>query len=131
MAIDRKHRNRLFIGCGNEVMAVANPDTGKIITTLPIGPDVDAVAFDPSTGLIFTANDGSVTVIHQDSLDKYSVVETVKTQPQANTLALDPKTHRIYVSTSELGPAPDPTPVSPHPEPPMLPGTFKVLVLGE
>jgi DNA-binding beta-propeller fold protein YncE len=130
MAIDRK-QDRLFIGCGNEVLAVANPNTGKIITTLPIGPEVDAVAFDPSTGLIFSANDGSVTVIHQDSLDKYSVVETVKTQPQANTLALDLKTHRIYVSTSELGPAPDPTPVSPHPERPMLPGTFEVLVLGK
>ena len=130
MAIDRK-QNRLFIGCGNEVLAVADPDTGKIITTLPIGPDVDAVAFDPSTGLIFSANDGTVTVIHQDSVDKYSVVETVKTQPQAVTLALDPKTHRIYVSSSELGPAPAPTPVSAHPERPMLPGTFEVLVFGK
>src|ERR1700676_2945638 len=130
MAIDRK-QNRLFIGCGNEVLAVAEPDTGKIITTLPIGPDVDAVAFDPSTGLIFSANDGTVTVIHQDSVDKYSVVETVKTKPQAVTLALDPKTHRIYVSSSELGPAPAPTPVSAHPERPMLPGTFEVLVFGK
>src|ERR1700674_4799561 len=130
MAIDRNNR-RLFIGCGNEVMAVANPDTGKIITTVPIGPDVDAVAFDPSTGLIFTANNGSVTVIHQDSPDKYSAVETVKTEPEAATLALDPKTHRIYVSSSDLGPAPDPTPVAPHPAPPMLTGTFKVLVLGQ
>jgi DNA-binding beta-propeller fold protein YncE len=130
MSIDRKNR-RLFIGCGNEVMAVANPDTGRIIMTLPIGPDVDAVAFDPSRSLIFTANNGSVTVIRQDSPDKYSVVETVKTQPEANTLALDPQTHKIYVSASELGPAPDPTPVAPNPAPPMLPGTFTVLVLGE
>jgi DNA-binding beta-propeller fold protein YncE len=130
MSLDRKN-NRLFIGCGNEVLAVGNPDTGKIITTLPIGPDVDAVAFDPSTSLIFAANNGSVTVIHQDSPDKYSVVETFKTQPEANTLALDPKTHRIYVSASELGPAPDPTPVAPNPPPRMLPGTFNVLVFGE
>jgi DNA-binding beta-propeller fold protein YncE len=130
MAMDRKER-RLFIGCGNEVMAVTNPDTGKIITTLPIGPDVDAVAFDPSTGLIFTANNGSVTVIHQDSPDKYSVVETVKTQPRANTVALDPKTHKIYLSTAEFGPAPDPTPDTPHPAAPILPGTFTVLVFGK
>lgn len=130
MAMDREHR-RLFIGCANAVMAVANPDTGRIITTLPIGPDVDAVAFDTSSGLIFTANDGSVTVIHRESPDKYSLVETVKTQPRANTLALDPKTHRIYLSTAEFGPAPEPTPDKPHPAPPMLPGTFKVLVLGE
>jgi DNA-binding beta-propeller fold protein YncE len=130
MAIDRKG-NRLFIGCGNEVLDVANPDTGETIATVPIGPDVDAVAFDPSTGLIFSANDGTVTVIHQDSLDKYSVVETFKTQPQAATLALDPKTHRIYVSTSDLGPAPAPTPVNQHPDRPMVPGTFKVLVFGK
>lgn len=130
MAIDRKE-SRLFIGCGNEVMAVANSDTGKIITTLPIGPDVDATAFDPSTGLIFTANNGSVTVIHQDSPDKYSMVENVKTPSRATTLALDPKTHRVYLSTAEFGPAPDPTPVAPHPAPPMLPDTFMVLVLGE
>jgi DNA-binding beta-propeller fold protein YncE len=130
MAIDRKD-SRLFIGCGNEVMAVANPDTGKVITTLPIGPDVDGTVFDPSTGLIFTANDGSVTVIHQDSPDKYSVVENVKTPPRATTVALDPETHRIYLSTAEFGPAPDPTPVDPRPAPPMLPGTFTVLVLGK
>jgi DNA-binding beta-propeller fold protein YncE len=130
MAMDSEHR-RLFIGCANAVMAVANPDTGRIVTTLPIGPDVDAVAFDTSTGLIFTANDGSVTVIHRESPDEYSLVETVKTQPRANTLALDPKTHRIYLSTAEFGPAPEPTPDKPHPAPPMLPGTFKVLVLGE
>jgi DNA-binding beta-propeller fold protein YncE len=130
MAMDRKN-NRLFIGCGNEVMAVANPDTGKIITTLPIGPDVDATGFDPSTGLIFTANNGSVTVMHEDSPDKFSVVENVKTAPRATTLALDPKTHKVYLSTAEFGPPPEPTPVSPHPAPPMLPGTFMVLVLGE
>jgi DNA-binding beta-propeller fold protein YncE len=144
MAIDREHR-RLFIGCNNEnvgspMMAVADPDLGKIITTVPIGPHVDATAFEPSTGLIFNANNGSVTVIHQDSPDKYSVVETVETQPRANTLALDPETHKIYLSTAKLGPVPEPTPGHPRPaltsikelqSRPALPGTFKVLVLGK
>ena len=134
MAIDRKHR-RLFIGCNNEhvgspMMAVADPDSGKILTTVPIGPHVDATAYEPSTGLIFDANNGSVTVIHQDSPDKYSVVETVETQFKANTLAVDPKTHKIYLSTADFGPAPEGTPETPHPRRPMLPGTFKVLVLG-
>jgi DNA-binding beta-propeller fold protein YncE len=134
MAIDRKNR-RLFIGCNNEhvgspMMAVADPDSGKIVTTVPIGIHVDATVYEPSTGLVFNANNGSVTVIHQDSPDKYSIVETVETQFKANTMALDPKTHKIYLSTAEFGPAPAVTPETPKPVRPMLPGTFKVLVLG-
>lgn len=127
--IDREHR-RLFIGCGNEVMAAVEADTGKIIKTLPIGPDVDALAFDPATRLIFVATDGFVNVIRQDSPDGYSVVENVKMPPQANTLALDPKTHKVYLSTADFGSPSPPTPVNPHPGPEMLPGTFKVIVLG-
>ena len=73
-------------------MAVMNADTGQVITTLPIGDHVDATVFDPETELIFNSNgEDSVTVIHQDSADKYSVVETVETLPRAKTLALDPK----------------------------------------
>ena len=68
---------------------------------------------------------GSVTVIHQDSPDMYTVVETVETEPGANTLALDPKTHRIYLSTADLGAAPEPTPETPHPKPSILPGTLR------
>jgi DNA-binding beta-propeller fold protein YncE len=129
-AIDRKH-SRLLIGCNSGIMAVADPDTGKIITTVPIGPHVDATALDPASSLIFNANKGSVTIIHEDSPDKYSVVDTVETAPGANTLALDPKTHKIYLSTADLGPPPEPTPDTPNPRPSILPGTFKVLVLGE
>jgi hypothetical protein len=110
MAIDRTHR-RLFIGCNNEhvgrpMMAVADPDSGKILTTVPIGPHVDATAYEPSTGLIFDANNGSVTVIHQDSPDKYSVVETVETQFKANTLALDPRTITFLRPTLVHAPEP-------------------------
>jgi len=103
MAIDRPNR-RLFLGCRSKVMAVMNADTGQVITTLPIGDHVDATAFDVETRLIFNSNgEGTVTVIHQDTPDKYSVAETVKTSPRAKTSALDPKTHQLFLSTMESG----------------------------
>ena len=103
MAMDRANR-RLFIGCRSKVMAVLDADTGKVITTLPIGDHVDATAFDAETKLIFNSNgEGTITVIHEDSPDKYSFVETVKTAPRAKTMALDPKTHRLFLSTAENG----------------------------
>ena len=103
IAMDRPNR-RLFVGCRSKVMAVMNADTGKVITTLPIGDHVDATAFDADSRLIFNSNgEGTITVIHQDSPDKYSVVENVKTLPKAKTLALDPKTHRLFLSTAEAG----------------------------
>jgi YVTN family beta-propeller protein len=103
MAIDAANR-RLFLGCRSKVMAVMNADTGQVITALPIGDHVDATAFDVETRLIFNSNgEGTVTVIRQDSPDKYSVVETVETLPRAKTSALDPKTHRLFLSTAESG----------------------------
>ena len=103
MAIDRANR-RLFLGCRSKVMAVMNADTGKVITTLPIGDHVDATAFDPEKKLIFNSNgEGTITVIRQDGPDKYSLVETVKTLPRAKTMALDQKTHRLFLSTAEAG----------------------------
>ena len=103
IAMDRLNR-RLFIGCRSKVMAVVNADTGKVITTLPIGDHVDATAFDADSRLIFNSNgEGTITVIREDSPDKYSSVETVKTLPKAKTMALDPKTHRLFLSTAEAG----------------------------
>ena len=103
MAIDRTNR-RLFVGCRSKVMAVMNADTGHVITTLPIGDHVDATSFDPETRLIFNSNgEGTVTVIRQESPDKYSVAQTVKTLPRAKTSALDPKTHELFLSTAESG----------------------------
>jgi DNA-binding beta-propeller fold protein YncE len=103
IAMDRANR-RLFIGCRSKVMAVMNADTGKVIATLPIGDHVDATAFDPDARLIFNSNgEGTITVIHEDSPDKYSAVETVKTLPKAKTMALDPKTHQLFLSTAEAG----------------------------
>ena len=103
LAIDRPNR-RLFIGCRSRVMAVMNADTGAVIASLPIGDHVDATAFDPDTRLIFNSNgEGTITVIHQDSPDKYSVVENVQTLPRAKTLALDSRTHQLFLSTAEAG----------------------------
>jgi YVTN family beta-propeller protein len=103
MAMDRTNR-RLFLGCRSKVMAVMNADTGRVIATLPIGDHVDATAFDTETRLIFNSNgEGTVTVIHQENPDKYSVAETVKTLPRAKTSALDPKTHKLFLPTAESG----------------------------
>jgi len=103
MAIDRANR-RLFLGCRSKVMAVMDADSGKIITTLPIGDHVDATAFDEELKLIFNSNgEGTITVIRQDSPERYSVVQTVKTLPRAKTMALDTKTHKLFLSTSDAG----------------------------
>lgn len=103
MAMDRTN-HRLFLGCRNKVMAIMNADTGQVITTLPIGDHVDATAFDPEMQLIFNSNgEGTITVIREDSPDKYSLVKTVKTLPRAKTMALDPRTHRLFLSTTESG----------------------------
>jgi len=103
MAIDRKNR-RLFVGCRSQVAAIVNADTGKVIQTLPIGDHVDAAAFDAEAGLVFFSNgDGTINIIHQDSPDHYTAVDTVKTAPRAKTMAFDPVTKRIYLSTAEAG----------------------------
>ncbi len=129
-SMDMDHKNRrLFIGCNSKVMAVADADSGKILTTLPIGEHVDATAFDPETKLIFNANRASVTIIRQDAPDKYSEVQTVETLPRANTLALDLKTNRIYLSTARFQEKPASTPDG-KPQQAIVPGSFMVLVYG-
>jgi len=131
LAMDRKNR-RLFAGCANKLMVVMDADNGHVITTLPIGSGVDGTDFDPSSKLAFSANgEGTLTVVREDASDKFSVVENVPTQRGARTLSLDPKTHRIYLSTAEFGPAPAPTAERPRPRPPMIPGTFTLLVVGK
>ncbi|HEV2495295.1 MAG TPA: YncE family protein [Terriglobia bacterium] len=129
MAIDPEHR-RLFIGCHNKMMAIVDSDAGKIVATPPIGQGVDANRFDPGTQLAFSSNgDGTLTVIHQDSPDKYSVVESVQTQRGARTMALDRKTHRVFLVTAEFGPPPPAAPGERR-RPSMVPGSFTLLVLG-
>ena len=129
--MDRKNR-RLFAGCDNKVMAVVNADTGAVITTLPIGDGVDACGFDPETMLAFSSNgEGNLTVVKEDSPDKFSVVETVTTAKGARTMTLDPDSHKVYVVTAKFGPAPAPTADAPHPRPAILPGSFEVIELGQ
>ncbi len=131
MAIDAAHR-RLFIGCHNQMMAVMDADTGKVVATPAIGRGVDANRFDPGTGFAFSSNgEGTLTVIHEDSPDKYTVVDNVQTQRGARTMALDTKTHNVYLVTAEFGPPPAPTADNPHPRPTMVPNSFVVLVFGK
>lgn len=103
MAMDRTN-HRLFLGCRSRAMAVLNADTGAVITTLPIGDHVDATAFDPGTGLIFNSTgEGTVDIFHEDSPDKYSLVERLRTRPGSKTMALDPQTLRIFLPTMVSG----------------------------
>jgi DNA-binding beta-propeller fold protein YncE len=130
MAMDQKNR-RLFIGCENRLLAVMDADSGRVITTLPIGDGVDATAWDPETRLILNSTEeGTVAVVRQESPDKYSVLETVKTQYGAKTLALDPKTHQLYVPAAQRAPRPAPTPEHSRVRGAITPGTFGILVLG-
>jgi DNA-binding beta-propeller fold protein YncE len=131
LAMDKKNR-RLFVGCDNKMMAVVNADTGKVITTLPIGDGVDADRFDPETKLAFAScGEGVLTVIKEDSPDKFTVAQNVTTERGARTMALDLKQHKIYLVTAKFGPAPAATAEQPHPRPSILPGTFEVLVVGK
>lgn len=131
LAIDTKTR-RLFTVCENKMMAIVDADSGKVITTVATGAGTDAAAFDPETKLAFASNggDGTLTVVKEESPDKYSIVENVKTQRGARTMALDLKTHKIYLADAELGPAPAATADNPHPRPKIVPGTFKLLVVA-
>jgi YVTN family beta-propeller protein len=131
LTFDRKHK-RLFSVCSNKQMVVMNADNGKVVTTVPIGSGPDAAAFDPETSLAFSSNgEGTLTVVHEDSPEKFSVVENVQTQRGARTMTLDPKTHRIFLVTAEFGPAPQPTPERPRPRPVIVPGTFTLLIVGK
>ena len=105
MSIDVAH-NRVFSVCRNKYLAVSDIAAGKIVTALPIGSGVDASAFDPATQLIFASNgDGTMTVVHEDTPDTYTVVEMVSTGSAAKTMALDPATYRVYLGTAPSGQA--------------------------
>ena len=130
LAMDQKHR-RLFAGCGNKMMAVVDADSGKVIATPAIGEGVDANAFDADKQLAFSSNgrDGNLTVVHEDSPDKFSVVENAPTQKFARTMALDTTNHDVYLVTAEIEEAP-PAKEGERPRRNMKPGTFTLLVVG-
>jgi DNA-binding beta-propeller fold protein YncE len=132
MAIDSEHR-RLFIGCHNQMMAIVDADSGRIVATPPIGKGVDANRFDPGAGLAFSSNgqDATLTVVHEDSPDKFTVIGNASTQRGARTMEVDFKTHNVFLVTAGFGPAPAPTPDNPRPRPTMVPGSFTLLVMGQ
>ena len=141
IAMDRVHR-RLFLNCQpNKMMALMDADTGKVVSTAPIGGQVDGIGFDPSSGLAFAScGEGVLNVIHEDSPDKLNIVETVKTQvprdgvPLAfgpRTMATDPKTHHMFVVTADFTPTAAPTAENPRPRPQMVPNSFVVLEIAK
>jgi YVTN family beta-propeller protein len=132
MAIDAKNR-RLFIGCSeNNTFVVVNPDTGKTLAKFPVGEHVDATVFDPESGLIFSATgDGHITVVREDTPDKYTLMGTIDTMRGAKTLVLDPKTQKLFLPTVENVPSNATGPPQASGPKAYKPGPFVVLVVGK
>ena len=129
-ALDRAH-NRLFAVCGNKVMVVINSLTGANVATVPIGDGSDGVMFDDAHQLAISSNgEGSMTFVHEDAPDKYSVQQTLPTMPRARTLTLDQRTHKLYTVSAEFGAAPAPTAATPRPRAPMTAGSFTLLTIA-
>lgn len=131
IAMDREHR-RLFIASRNpQMLVVMDADTGKVIQSFPISSGADADAYDPATGLVFVSTrEGMIHIFHEDSPDKFSVVDPVKTEYGAKTMGLDTKTHNLFLTTADFAPAPAPTADHPNPRRSAISGTFRLLVFG-
>jgi len=128
LAIDAANE-RLIVGCHNKLMVFVDGNSGKVIGTVPIGQGVDANRFDPGTGFAFAScGDGTITVAHEDSADKFSAVDVIATQRGARTMEVDPATHNVYTVTAEFGPAPAATADNPRPRPSIVPDSFALLV---
>ncbi|HEV7489356.1 MAG TPA: YncE family protein, partial [Rhodanobacteraceae bacterium] len=125
-------RHRLFSVCSNEHMVVTDSESGKHIATVPIGKGPDGAAYDPDQRLVYSPNgrDGTLSIIRQIDADHYEVAATVPTQPSARTMALDVKSHTLYLSAATLGPPPAPTKEQPRPRPSMVADSFCVLVVS-
>ena len=130
MAIDTRSE-RLFVGCRSGVLAVVDYNKGAVVTTLPIGQGVDGAGWDARRRDVYASNgDGTLTVIHQDSPNKYHVVESVQTGERGRTMGIDPATHRIYIPVAKFAPVPaESTATNPRRRPPMLPGSFAIVVV--
>ena len=132
LAIDAAH-HRLFAVCDGGKMAVVDTESGKVVATPAIGDGPDAAGFSPSDQFAFSSNgqSGTLTVVHEDGPDHYSVVQDVATKRGARTMALDPDGSHVYLVTAEFGPRPAATADNPRPRPPVLPGSFEVIVVGK
>ena len=123
---------RIFSGCHNKVMTVLDLKAGKVIASIPIGGKVDANVFDAGAGLAFSSNgDGTLTVAREASTGNFEVVETVATQPGSRTMALDPKTHTIYLPAARFSQATESAQDGTLQRPVMEAGSFEVLVVGK
>jgi hypothetical protein len=129
--MDREHRRIFSTGRKPLFLVVVNADNGKVVQSLPISSGVDANVFDPEAGLLFVSTRvGKLHVFHEDSPDKLTPVETVQTEFGAKTMGLDPKTHNLFLTTADFGPAAAPTKENPEPQRKPIPGTFRVLIYG-
>jgi DNA-binding beta-propeller fold protein YncE len=131
MGLDAEH-HRVYSGCHNKVMAILDTEAGKVIATVPIGSGVDGNGFDPKTGLAFSANgDGTLSVVRESSPGRFEVVETVTTQRGSRTMAIDSRTHNIYLPAAQFSPQTASTTEGPRPRPTMIRDSFAVLVVGK
>ena len=123
---------QLYAVCGNQVMAVMDATSGHVLGTVPIGGGADGAGYDPGAGLAFAScGDGVLMVIAQEASGVPKVAQSLPTQPGARTMTLDERTHRIFLVTANFGDAPPPTPEHPHPRRSIVPGTFRLLVVGQ
>lgn len=130
LAIDRKN-HRLFSGCSNKLVVVVDPDSGIVVTTIPIGRGVDAAVFDRADQLLFSSNgEGTLTVAHEDDPDHYTVLENARTRRGARTMAYDPRTRKVYTVTGRYGESPPPPPGGAPQRPPIVPGSVVLLTLS-
>lgn len=131
LALDVRHQ-RLFSACQNDKMAVTDAHSGKHVASVAIGKGPDGAGFDAERGLVFSSNgqDGTLTIVHEETADSYRVLGNMVTQKSARTMALDPSSHRIYTVAAEFGPTPAPTADQPRPRPPVLEGSFNVLEIA-
>jgi len=128
IALDARH-HRLFVGCHNKLLVMLDTNKGKVIANAPIGAGVDGCAFDDSADLAFAScGDGTTTIAKEDAANKLTVVQVLKTERGARTMAIDPKTHRIYLPTAQFAPAPSPSPGASPARPSIVPNTLKLLV---
>ncbi len=131
LAVDVPHHRLFSAGRNPQMFVVLDSDTGRVLQSFPISAGVDAAAYDPETGLVFVSTrEGMVHVFHEDSPDKFTEAETIKTEYGAKTMGLDTKTHNLFLDTADFAPAPAPTADRPRPQRPAIQGTFHVLVYG-
>ena len=128
IALDAAH-HRLFSTCHNKMMEMLDTTSGKVVASVPIGAGVDGCAFDDATQLAFAScGEGTTTIAKEEAPDKLTTVQTLKTERSARTIALDPKTHRIYLPSAQFEPVATPSPGASPPRPKMIPNTMKLSV---